>query len=290
MQSSNGYSLRKWRLLDHQEASAAWNMAVDEVLLNGLSEPAGTPTLRVYQWTGFAVTVGRFQNLRRTVDMAVAERAGIPVVRRITGGRGIAHGDDLTLSVACSVEDLGLPSTAGISTIYSLLTGVVRSSFAQSGLLINQGPIGIPNTTEDSSRLGDCFASVTEADLLDPLSGSKVMGGALHKRGDKLLLQASILLRSPAKADKIEFIRSKILRNPVAAEQDAPNVDSDELRMSLIGAFARLCGGNWTRQELNAQELEAVKYLVLTRYQSADWTNRTTNREAGCAIDTQSAV
>src|SRR5436190_13594315 len=93
---------------------AAWNMAVDEALLESVMTNAAPPTLRLYSWESAAVSVGRFQSIARTLRQEECAARGVPLVRRITGGRGILHGDDLTISVAAPIEAVGLDSEASV--------------------------------------------------------------------------------------------------------------------------------------------------------------------------------
>src|SRR5690242_15884224 len=83
---------------------AAWNMAVDEALLESVIGNGAPPAIRLYTWSRPGLTVGRFQDIVRTLDLEECLARGILPVRRITGGRGILHGDDLTLSIAASLE------------------------------------------------------------------------------------------------------------------------------------------------------------------------------------------
>src|SRR6188768_1525357 len=67
-------------------------MAVDEALL----ALAALPTLRLYRWWPHAVSLGWFQRAEDFADLP----PGTPIVRRLTGGGAIHHGDELTFSLA----------------------------------------------------------------------------------------------------------------------------------------------------------------------------------------------
>ncbi len=70
---------------------AAWNMALDEALL----ESAAQPILRCYRWGRAALSFGYF------LPFAAAEQAaqGRELVRRWTGGGMVEHGEDFTWSL-----------------------------------------------------------------------------------------------------------------------------------------------------------------------------------------------
>src|ERR1700730_5993293 len=52
----------RWRLLLDPAAQGAWNMAVDEVLLEGVVAGTTPPTLRFYQWQPACLSLGYFQS------------------------------------------------------------------------------------------------------------------------------------------------------------------------------------------------------------------------------------
>src|SRR6202165_1818187 len=88
-----------WRLLVDAPAGGAWNMAVEEVLLDGVAAGAAAPTLRFYGWSPACLSLGYFQPFD-VVDLEGCRALGVDVVRRPTGGRGLLPGWEVTPSVA----------------------------------------------------------------------------------------------------------------------------------------------------------------------------------------------
>ena len=90
-----------WELVHVAPQSPTLHMALDEVLLDAVSAGRRTPTLRIWEWAGPAVVMGRFQSLRNEVDAEGARRHGIEVVRRISGGGAmfIEPGNTITYSI-----------------------------------------------------------------------------------------------------------------------------------------------------------------------------------------------
>ena len=82
------------RLIIDSPAEGAWNMAVDEALLDSCSR-TGMPTLRFYQWSKATLSLGYFQR-HRDREQHVASR-DCPLVRRSTGGRAIIHDQELAI-------------------------------------------------------------------------------------------------------------------------------------------------------------------------------------------------
>jgi len=85
--------MNSWLLLNSGKCGAAFNMALDEALLENVSR-LGKPVLRFYGWTGPAATFGYFQKISE------AERATHlrPLIRRPTGGGIVPHDADWTYS------------------------------------------------------------------------------------------------------------------------------------------------------------------------------------------------
>src|SRR5207245_10592018 len=73
-----------WRLLLDKPAGGAWNMAVDEVLLDAAAAGTAPPTLRFYAWTPPCLSLGYFQPFD-VVDIDGCRALGVEVVRRPTG-------------------------------------------------------------------------------------------------------------------------------------------------------------------------------------------------------------
>ncbi|MFD3514980.1 biotin/lipoate A/B protein ligase family protein [Streptomyces sp. NPDC058657] len=91
-----------WQLVHDSPQSPALHMALDEVITAEVAADRRPPTLRVWEWGAPAVVIGSFQSLRNEVDPAAAERHGIQVVRRISGGGAmfIEPGNTITYSLS----------------------------------------------------------------------------------------------------------------------------------------------------------------------------------------------
>ena len=106
----------------HGRGPAAWNMAVDEALL---SAPHSGWTLRFYGWHRPTVSLGYAQPFDRGVDVALAQRLAIPLVRRPTGGRAVLHAGELTYSIAAPADTGAL--AGGVSTSYRRIAAGLRA-------------------------------------------------------------------------------------------------------------------------------------------------------------------
>src|SRR6185437_10597156 len=99
------YPHATWRLLvEERPHDGAWNMALDEALMDAVAAGASPPSLRFYRWEPPCLSLGKRQPLD-SIDLAACRADGIDVVRRATGGFAILHTDELTYSIATRPDD-----------------------------------------------------------------------------------------------------------------------------------------------------------------------------------------
>ncbi len=130
-----------WRVIYSPPASGAWNMAVDEAILEGVANGKSPPTLRLYAWDPPCLSLGYAQPIS-DVDLQALKSHGWQLVRRPTGGRAILHTDELTYSIIGRQDD---PRLAG-----SVVESYQRLSQA---LLRALQSLGIPAIAEANPAL-----------------------------------------------------------------------------------------------------------------------------------------
>jgi len=155
---------------DIDSRSAALNMAIDEALLETVSEP----TIRFYRWDHQALTFG-YSN--RFADMA--EYGKRDCARRWTGGGIVLHEHDLTYALIIPASD---PAFAESSlSIYERTHQAIRAAIG-SGTELARG---------SAAKVSEaCFANPVHADVM--LDGQKVAGAAQRRTRTGLLQQGSI--------------------------------------------------------------------------------------------------
>ena len=197
--SSASTSDAGWRLLLDPPAEGAWNMAVDEVLLDGIAAGSAPPTLRFYTWTPACLSLGYFQPFS-VVNVEGCRGLGIDIVRRPTGGRAILHDRELTYSVALPASVLG--HDAGILPSYRRLSLALQAGLARLGIEVSLAP-----ESEAPSRAGQgpvCFDRPSAHEIL--LRGRKVVGSAQVRRAGALLQHGSIVIE-PRMATLVACLR-----------------------------------------------------------------------------------
>ncbi len=163
-----------WGFLRSPAAGAAWNMALDEALLQTAAK-RGRPLLRVYAWEKPSVSFGYFQKF----PAPLAERHD--VVRRPTGGGVVYHVRDTTYTVVVPpAHTLYAMKTADA---YCALHQAVAAAF-QSPLALHQAPIHSPQGQYE------CFQRPVHGDVV--ADGRKLAGGAQRRTKSGLLHQGSI--------------------------------------------------------------------------------------------------
>lgn len=75
----------EWFFIDSGKQDAAYNMALDEALLEWHAEGLLPPIIRFYQWEPAALSIGYFQRVDRDIHLPAVKEMGLGFVRRPTG-------------------------------------------------------------------------------------------------------------------------------------------------------------------------------------------------------------
>ena len=166
-----------WLLLNSGKCPAAFNMALDEALLDSVSR-LGKPVLRFYGWTEPAATFGYFQKFS-DVERATQLR---PLIRRPTGGGIVPHDADWTYSAVFPPghEWHLLKAEASYRRIHEW----IHSAFAVLKVKTELAP------NCKKSQPGQCFIGHEKFDLL--WHGKKIAGAAQRRNKSGLLIQGSV--------------------------------------------------------------------------------------------------
>lgn len=235
---------KRLRVLCEGPQPPAWNMAVDEALLHC----ARTPTLRLYGWAPHAVSLGWFQRFADFADLP----PDTVVVRRLTGGGAIHHGDELTFALA--VDAALLP--ADIAASYALLHDAVLAALCAVGVAASRRTDGDAASARPRARW--CFAEPGDGDLVT--ARGKLLGSAqrrLRTPTPRVLHHGSLVLAQPA------------LTPFVAAVADTATPDASlrgRLGDALVAALAQTLGLAPTPGELAADERALATRLARERY------------------------
>jgi lipoate-protein ligase A len=224
------------RWLRDAPCDAAWNMAVDEALLL----EGGEPVLRCYGFAPHAVSLGYFQRFADFADLP----PGTPIVRRLTGGGAIHHGDELTFALALDASLL----PRDVAASYALLHDAVLAALAAFGCRATRLPAGHGQAARPVERW--CFAEPGRDDLVTPRG--KLLGSAqrrIQRPRPRVLHHGSLVLRRPALTPFV-----------AAAEDQAAGLDRDGLAEALARELAAAL-----RLELVSSGLTAAEQALAAR-------------------------
>ena len=250
----------------HGPSRGAWNMAVDEALMD--SARAGRVTMRLYRWEPGCLSFGRNQTARGRYDGARAAEIGIDVVRRPTGGRSVFHHRELTYSVTAPADAWGGLRDAYLRINHALAAGLRQLGASTS--VVEQGEI-VPSPRP---TVRACFRDPLPGEVV--ADGRKLIGSAQWRDGGALLQHGSILLHNDQAT--VEDLR---IRDPGAVEVPAkgltelldPLPDLATIAHALVASFAAELELETTHVDLSPAE-QAAAERAHERYEDDAWTWR----------------
>lgn len=177
--------MNSWLFLNSGKCGPAFNMALDEALLEAAAR-LGRPALRFYGWTEPAASFGYFQKY------AEVERATLlrPLIRRPTGGGIVPHDADWTYSLAFPPDHEWHSLKAEES--YRRVHEWIQSAFAKLKVETELAP-GCRHPTPGTRHAtlpSACFIGHVKFDLL--WRGKKIAGAAQRRNQLGLLIQGSV--------------------------------------------------------------------------------------------------
>ena len=169
--------MKDWLRLDSGADTPAYNMALDEALLENAAT-LGQPVLRFYDWTEPCATFGYSQKITQ-IEAATKLR---PLIRRCTGGGLVPHNGDWTYSLIFPPDHewARLVATESYQRTHKLLQAAFKE-------------IGVETELAKCCRRpkpGECFEGHELHDLL--WNGKKVAGAAQRRNRHGLLIQGSV--------------------------------------------------------------------------------------------------
>jgi len=264
-----------WRFLDTGPCPTAYNMALDEAVAIAVKKGNAPPTLRLYGWNTPSVSIGYFQKIK-DVNIGYCTKKNIPVVRRLTGGRAILHGDEITYSFSSKTTS-GL-FCKGLLDSYKKISAALGLALSKIGvspepkLLSAYRGLSIRSR---NSRSPLCFHSVSYGEIT--VNGRKVIGSAQKRWADALLQQGSIpLLIDGADAAKVFGLHGdQELKDSFVGLHDlSPFFVSEDFKKAIRISFEETFNIRFTISSLSPQEISMSQKLETEKYSSPEWTFR----------------
>ncbi|HEU0265520.1 MAG TPA: lipoate--protein ligase family protein [Geobacterales bacterium] len=257
-----------WRVIDTGPLPGLANMAIDEALLDCFAGDGSHPILRLYGWQPAALSLGRFQAAEAVLDRQRCVKAGVTVVRRITGGGVIFHADELTYSLVCTPDQI--PPAPTVKGSFFVLTSFLLSFYHRLGLSAQFAEQCAPSGSHLGQRTDLCFAGRESADIL--VHGRKIGGNAQRRRKGVIFQHGSIPLIDRA-ATGGPFLAQPVDLAGVVTSLADEGVGSgrDELVALLCQAFADTLAAGVTVSSLTVAEEERAAELLAHKYETDAW-------------------
>lgn len=243
----------EWRLIPRETVSAAFAMALEDVLVDGVAA-GGPPTLRFWRWYPSAATIGRFQDVDAEVDLEYCHLHGIDVVRRMSGGGAVFHDAEGEFVYSLTVPEGMFPK--GVVEAYSAVLDPVIDGLAKLGAEgwvkdDNNLMVGDRKVSGNSQRRSRGVLQVHGTVLVDTDEGT--MFSVLKARSG----EPSETRATPSR------------HHPVVGLGALCDASHDEVYLAVKGAL--LGGGPCTVTSWTEAELTMAEGLVATKYGDDSW-------------------
>ena len=218
------------------------NLALEEALVRAV--PAA-PVLRIWQ-NGPGVVLGRGQRVHREANVTACATAGVPVLRRASGGGAVYH-DLGNLNITMAVPGW-VPGLAG--DLAALVAGVLRQlglAPTVTGRGVFAGPVKVSGLASQLTR----GAALAHATLLVTTPATRV---------------AAFLAPAPADAHPLDSRRTPVL--PLCKMSHGISVATAR-GLVLVEAAKRY--GPLTPRPATAAEMGWQRRLMELRYGSGTW-------------------
>ena len=236
--------MEAWYLFHTGANIGAYNMAVDEELLERAQAGENTPVLRLYTWDPPAVSLGRFQRIEESVNADACRRHGFDIVRRVTGGRAVLHLHELTYSITARTDNPFFPPNV-LGTYRVIATGLL-AGLGNLGLkaeIVARGGrhAALVNTTTKDPA---CFSSPSWYEIV--INGKKIIGSAQRRLANAFLQHGSILI-SYDPVLEAEVIPGPGNRSGVTSvfQELSPRLTLADVTNAILLGFRQTLGISW---------------------------------------------
>ncbi len=268
-----------WRLVITPGCDGAYNMALDQAILEQVGAGNSPPTLRLFAWNPPCLSLGQGQ-VASDVDLSRIRARGWTIVRRPTGGRAILHTDEITYSVALPADH---PLVQGdIVTSYRRLSAALLAALERLGLQAQadkragRAPAGAKGPV--------CFEVPSDYEIT--ADGRKLIGSAQVRKFGGVLQHGSLPLEGDVARicdalafpgeDVREEVRQRVRQRATTLARALDRAVSwEEAASALVGAFRATFDLDLRGPEppSPAEEARAAQ-LVAAQYGADAWTFR----------------
>jgi lipoate-protein ligase A len=272
------YPIQSWRLLISPPAPGAWNMAVDEMILEEVEQNNAPSTLRLYAWVPPCLSLGYAQP-RKDIDLERIHALEWDWIRRPTGGRAILHTDELTYSVIAPLSDPRV--SGGVLESYQRLSSALLSALHILNLPAESQPNKSLASNHESGAV--CFEVPSNYEIT--VQGKKLIGSAQARRKNALLQHGTFPLGGDLSriAEALFFTdevarhnaASRLLTHATTAETILERrIPWQQAANAFMVGFQSELNLDYNPVSLSKREIQRVNELLREKYAHSSWLDR----------------
>lgn len=247
-----------WRLIQHGASSGAWNMAIDEALLEGARE-TGVPVLRFYSWNPACVSLGRLQKVPDVVLQSTFDW-----VRRPTGGRAVLHQFEITYCAVIPEACLGKDNRSVLGAYNWLSQGFI------GGLETLNIHAQLSPAHRGRELAENCFSAPAQCDFV--VNGRKLIGAAQCRKYGIILQHGAILVHIDAQSWQTALGGG--MHDAVSLEELGLRREAAVIVAALTAGLEQRCGACFEQSELSGNEIILASQLHGLKYSQTSWNHQ----------------
>ncbi|NUN70951.1 MAG: lipoate--protein ligase family protein [Bacteroidetes bacterium] len=240
----------RWQCIISGRLSGAANMETDMALAAAVQRGEMLPTLRLYGWNPWAVSLG-YNQRAEDIDRETCAGYGFDTVRRPTGGRAILHANELTYAVAMPADG------AGITEIYSLISRALVDGLSGicAAVSYESSQLNFQSLYKKQESI-PCFSASARYEV--QIDGRKLVGSAQRRftvpgLPEVVLQHGSILLGTEHRLlAELLTVKEEEVRNKILSDIESKTIDlstatgrtvtAEEAASAVIRGFERTLG------------------------------------------------
>jgi len=276
----------EWRLIKDTYHTGFMNMAIDEAIMIAHREGLVPPTIRFYQWSPPAVSLGYFQDLKKEIDVDSCRNLGIDIVRRPTGGKAVLHDKELTYSFTIR-ENHPLVNNSILETYKKISGGIIKGLF-YLGVTADLVPLRERSKIHHSDLKSICFSVPSQYEV--QVEGKKIVGSAQVRKREIVLQHGSLLIE--LEKDKLFSVfnfPSTQIRERLKTKFNATSLEEilkrkitfSELSAILPRGFEEEFGVKLLEGKITEEEEKISQELLENKYLTYEWNYQRKNNQLG---------
>lgn len=233
------------------------NLAFEEALPRARGCGISPDTLRLWR-NRRAVVIGYFQRAEEEVNLAEAERQGVKVVRRFTGG-GAAYHDLGNINYAIS---LSLGERKVSNPVDFIFTELIRAPVeALRSLGFEASVQNVNDIIVDNRKVSGTAATVSWGSIF--FHGAMLVSADLSALASVLKVPLKKLVDKGVSSVKYRVTNLAALR---------PGTTANDVASALASSFAKVLGYDGVKYDLpTSEELEMAEILYTYKYSDRSW-------------------